>query len=172
MRSLLDGGFDPNSATADGTTALMMAAPDAAKLKLLMDHEANVNARAKTGYSALMVAAQYGESATPALNLLLDHGAEVRVAAGQHAPMFNATPFFLASYSGNAEILPRLHEAGDKLDHADGADWNVVHNGHRRRGAVRERRGGAEAAGYGRAGGWAGTQRHHVCWIAPCWGIK
>ena len=86
----------------------MMAAPDAAKMKLLIDRGANVNARAKTGYSALMVAAQYGESATPALNLLLDHGAEVRVAAGQHAPMFNATPFFLAAYSGNTEILPRL----------------------------------------------------------------
>ena len=116
VKQLLDGGFDPNSATKAGTTALMMAAPDAAKMKLLIDRGANVNARAKTGYSALMVAAQYGDSATPALNLLLDHGAEVRVAAGQHAPMFNATPFFLAAYSGNAEILPRLHEAGDKLD--------------------------------------------------------
>ena len=116
LKALLDGGFDPNSATKSGTTALMMAAPDAAKMKLLLDRGANVNARAKTGYSALMVAAQYGESATAAMNLLLDHGAEVLVATGQHAPMFNATPFFLASYSGNTEILPRLHEAGDKLD--------------------------------------------------------
>lgn len=116
VRQLADGGFDPNSATRAGTTALMMAAPDAAKMKLLIDRGANVNARAKTGYSALMVAAQYGESATAAMNLLLDHGAEVRVAAGQRAPMFNATPFFLAAYSGNTEILPRLHEAGDKVD--------------------------------------------------------
>ena len=30
--------------------------------------------------------------------------------------MFHATPFFLAAYSGNTEILPRLHEAGDALD--------------------------------------------------------
>jgi hypothetical protein len=116
LKRLLDEGLDPNSATKSGTTALMMAAPDAAKMKLLIDRGANLNARAKTGYSALMVAAQYGESATAALNLLLDHGAEVRVAAGQHAPMFNATPFFLAAYSGNTEILARLHEAGDKLD--------------------------------------------------------
>jgi ankyrin repeat protein len=116
VKRLLDGGFDPNSATKAGTTALMMAAPDAAKIKLLIDRGANVNARAKTGFSALMVAAQYGESATPALNLLLDHGAEVQVAAGQHAPMFNATPFFLAAYSGNTEILPRLHQSGEKLD--------------------------------------------------------
>ena len=116
VKRLLDGGFDPNSATIAGTTALMMAAPDAAKMKLLIDRGAAINARAKTGYSALMVAAQYGESATPALNLLLDRGAEVPLAAGQHAPMFNATPFFLAAYAGNSEILPRLLEAGDKLD--------------------------------------------------------
>jgi ankyrin repeat protein len=116
VKGLLDGGFDPNSATNAGTTALMMAAPNVAKMQLLMDRGANVNARAKTGYSALMVAAQYGESATAALNLLLDHGAEVRVADRQHAPMFHATPFFLAAYSGNTEILPRLHEAGDALD--------------------------------------------------------
>jgi ankyrin repeat protein len=116
VKGLLDGGFDPNSATKAGTTALMMAAPNLAKMKLLMDRGANVNARAKTGYSALMVAAQYGESATPAMNLLLDHGAEVRVANGQQAPMFHATPLFLAAYSGNTEILARLHEAGDALD--------------------------------------------------------
>lgn len=116
VKRLVDDGFDPNSATNAGTTALMMAAPDAAKMKLLIDRGANINARAKTGYSALMVAAQYGESATAALNLLLDHGAEVRVAAGQKAPMFGATPLFLAAYSGNTEFLPRLHEAGDKLD--------------------------------------------------------
>lgn len=116
VKRLVDGGFDPNSATNAGTTALMMAAPDAAKMKLLIDRGANINARAKTGYSALMVAAQYGESATAALNLLLDHGAEVRVAARQKAPMFGATPLFLAAYSGNTEVLPRLHEAGDKLD--------------------------------------------------------
>ncbi len=116
VRKLLDGGFDPNSATPAGTTALMMAAPDAGKMKLLIDRGANVSARAKTGFSALMVAAQYGASATPAMNLLLDHGAEVQVAAGQHAPMFNATPLFLAAYSGNTEMLPRLREAGDKLD--------------------------------------------------------
>jgi ankyrin repeat protein len=116
LKQLLDGGFDPNSATKAGTTALMMAAPDVAKMRLLIDRGANVNARAKTGYSALMGAAQYGPSATPGLELLLDHGAEVDVAAGQHAPMFNASAFFLAAYSGNAEILPRLRAAGAKLD--------------------------------------------------------
>ena len=56
VKNLLAGGFDPNSATPAGTTALMMAAPDVVKMKLLIDHGANVNARARTQYSALMVA--------------------------------------------------------------------------------------------------------------------
>ncbi|HUK35480.1 MAG TPA: prenyltransferase/squalene oxidase repeat-containing protein, partial [Vicinamibacterales bacterium] len=51
VKKLLDGGLDPNSATkSGGTTALMMAAPDADKMKLLIDRGANVNARSETKY--------------------------------------------------------------------------------------------------------------------------
>ena len=116
LKKLLASGFDPNSASKSGdTTALMMAAPDLEKMKLLLDKGARINTRAKTGYSALMVAAQYRES-TPAINLLLDRGAQVRPPAGERAPLFNAHPLFLAAYAGNAEILGRLHKAGDRLD--------------------------------------------------------
>src|SRR5579885_2605279 len=40
LKRLLDHGFDANSATPGGTTALMMAAPDTEKMKLLLDHGA------------------------------------------------------------------------------------------------------------------------------------
>jgi ankyrin repeat protein len=116
LKHLLAGGFDPNSATATGhTTALMMAAPDLEKVTLLLDHGAKVNERAKTKYSALMVAAQYRE-ASPVIRLLLARGAEVRLPPGQGAPPFNAHPLFLAAFAGNAEILRTLRDAGDKLD--------------------------------------------------------
>jgi ankyrin repeat protein len=116
LRAMLDSGFDPNSATkSGGTTALMLAAPDIEKMKLLLDRGANLNARSKTRYSALMVAAQYPGSAA-ATNLLLDRGAEVRLPKGQGAPLFNASAIILASISGNAEIIPRLHKQGDRLD--------------------------------------------------------
>jgi ankyrin repeat protein len=112
---LLDGGLDPNAATkAGGTTALMMAAPDVEKMRLLLDRGANVNARAKTRFSTLMVAAQYQDSEA-AINLLLDRGAQVGPPA-DGAPVFNANPFFLASYAGNARVLKRLLSAGSKLD--------------------------------------------------------
>ena len=115
LKKLLDGGFDPNSATAGGTTALMMAAPDVEKMKLLINRGAKINARAKSGYTALMVACQYREG-DGAINFLLDHGAEVNPPAGQPDPLFNAHPLFLAAYAGNAGSLKRLKEAGDSIE--------------------------------------------------------
>jgi len=116
VKRLLDGGFDSNSATkSGGTTALMLATPDVGKMKLLLDRGANADARAKNRYSALLVAANYPGS-TAAMNLLLDHGASVRLPKGQGAPLFNAQPILLAAFAGNAGILDRLHKSGDRVD--------------------------------------------------------
>ena len=113
VQKLLDEGLDPNAATkSGGTTALMMAAPDAEKMKVLIDRGANVNARSETKYTALMVATQHRES-TPAVRLLLAHGADAGQSQGQ--PLFNADPLFLAAYAGNAEVLPDLLKAGASL---------------------------------------------------------
>jgi ankyrin repeat protein len=115
VRRLLDGGLDPNVATTSGgTTALMLAAPDVEKMRLLLDRGASVNARAKSRFSALMVAAQYQESAA-AINLLLDRGAQIGPPA-DGAPVFSANPFVLASMAGNATVLRRLRDAGAKID--------------------------------------------------------
>lgn len=115
VRRLLDGGLDANVATrSGGTTALMAAAPDADKMRLLLDRGARVNARATSRFSALMVAAQYQDSEA-AINLLLDRGAEVGPPP-DGAPIFNANPFFLAAYAGNAKVLKRLRDAGARID--------------------------------------------------------
>lgn len=116
VRRLLDQGLSPNAATTSGgTTVLMAAAPDVEKMTLLLDRGANVNARAQSRFSALMVAAQYQDSSA-AINLLLDRGAQVGPPAEGGAPVFNGNPFFLASYAGNASILRRLRDAGAKID--------------------------------------------------------
>jgi ankyrin repeat protein len=113
VKRLLDRGLDPNAATkSGGTTALMMAAPDVEKMKLLIDRGANVNARSETKYTALMVAAQHRES-TAAIKLLLARGADASQSQGQ--PLFNADPLFLAAYAGNADVLPDLLKAGASL---------------------------------------------------------
>jgi ankyrin repeat protein len=115
VKRLLDGGFNPNTATkAGGTTALMMAVPDVEKTRMLLERGADVKARARSRFSALMVAAQYQES-DPVIGLLLDRGAEVGPPA-DGAPVFSANPFFLASYAGNAKALRRLRDAGARID--------------------------------------------------------
>lgn len=117
VRKLLDGGLSPNAATkSGGTTALMIAAPDVEKMRLLIDRGADVNARARSRFSALMVAAQYQEG-DAAINLLLDRGAQV-APPSDGAPVFSANPFVLASYAGNAKSLKRLLAAGGKVDEA------------------------------------------------------
>lgn len=116
VKKLLDGGLSANAALhGGGSTALMLAAPDVAKMKLLLDRGAQADGRAKNHYSALLVAASYPGSGA-AMNLLLDRGARVRLPAGQSAPMFNAFPILLAAFAGNADMIPRLRKAGDRLD--------------------------------------------------------
>jgi ankyrin repeat protein len=116
VKRLLDGGFDPNWATkSGGTTALMLATPDMAKMKLLLDRGAKADARAKNRYSALLVAANYPGSSA-AMNLLLDRGATVRLPKGRGAPLFNAHPIFLATFAGNADMVGRLRKEGDRVD--------------------------------------------------------
>ncbi len=115
VQKLLASGFNPNSVSSTGLPALLLAAPDAAKLKLLLDHGANADVRSNDRFSALLVAAQYPNSSA-AMNLLLDRGARVRLPKGQGAPRANASALFLATYSNNIDILPRLLHSGDSLD--------------------------------------------------------
>jgi ankyrin repeat protein len=57
MRLLLKAGADVNATTAEGFTALMWAAGDAAKVRLLLAAGANPRATAKSGATALLAAA-------------------------------------------------------------------------------------------------------------------
>jgi len=108
LKSKLDTGLDPNTATAEGTSLLMMASTDAEKVKLLIDHGADVKAKAKTGYTALMVASMY-LGTSDSVKLLLEHGAEVNPGKGV---MFNASPLFLATFAGNPDNMALLLAKG------------------------------------------------------------
>jgi ankyrin repeat protein len=112
LKKLLDGKMSPNAKTAAGTTALMFAARDPEKVKLLLSHGAEVNARAATGMTALMVAARYRGNAE-VVRLLLAKGAKPN-AEGEVRN--DASALFFAAMAGDVQTAKALVEAGAKPD--------------------------------------------------------
>src|SRR5205085_6019999 len=74
LQRLLKQGADPNQRNDAGATALMWAALDLEKTRVLVAHGADVNARSEEGRTPLMVAAGRPGGA-PIVQLLLSHGA-------------------------------------------------------------------------------------------------
>ena len=108
LKAQLDAGLDPNTHTAEGTSLLMMAVTEADKVRLLVDRGADVRAKAKSGFTALMIASTcLGTSES--VRLLLEHGAEVT--PGKEV-MYNASPLFLASLAGDRENVALLLARG------------------------------------------------------------
>ena len=106
----LSAGLDPNAATPAGTSLLMMAAPDPAKVRLLLARGARVDARAQTGYTAVMVAANF-PGATDAVRLLLEAGAS----AAPSDPKNETSPMSFAIWSGETDTVRLLAARGATL---------------------------------------------------------
>src|ERR1043166_3689535 len=106
LKKLLDRGMNPNSKTAGGTTALMMAARDLEKVKLLVARGADVNAHATTGITPLMVAAQYPGNVA-VVRFLLQKGARPTNDKGLEV-RYNASPVFYAVMAFDTQMLEAL----------------------------------------------------------------
>jgi len=106
LKAALDAGLDPNRKTERGTTLLMMAAPDADKVRLLVARGADVKRRGAAGTDALTIAAaHYGTSAS--LRALLEAGADAQPPErGRHSPMQ------YAAMSGDLESVRLLLARG------------------------------------------------------------
>jgi len=74
---LLEKGSDPNAANRAGETALMWSANDINKIKILLQHRADINIKAKSGNTALLVAS-IGYGKFDIIKLLLDRGADAK----------------------------------------------------------------------------------------------
>jgi ankyrin repeat protein len=78
VRTLLALGADIEARNARGLTSLMRAAPtDTDVLTALLEAGASVNVTSRNGWTALMVAAAYGNSKN--IQFLLDKGADLRL---------------------------------------------------------------------------------------------
>ncbi|MFY9611013.1 MAG: ankyrin repeat domain-containing protein [Blastocatellia bacterium] len=113
LKKLLDGGVKPDAKTAQGTTALMLAARNLEKVKLLVDRGADVNARAATGLTPLMVAARYRGN-TEVVRLLLKKGARPNAEKGVEVRN-DASALFFAVMAGDLQTVAVLLDAGARL---------------------------------------------------------
>jgi ankyrin repeat protein len=113
LKKLLDHGMKPDSKTAAGTTALMLAARDLEKVKLLIERGADVNARAATGITPLMVAAQYMGN-VEVVRLLLKKGAMPNADKGIEV-RYNASALFYAVMAGDMQMVRTLVDAGANI---------------------------------------------------------
>jgi ankyrin repeat protein len=109
VKTLLDGGADPNVKNDAGATAIMWAVGDLDKTRTLVEHGADVNAKSDDGRTPLLIAAGiYG--ASPVVKLLLEHGAKPSVKAP--GLIFDTTPLTEAAFAGDEETLRALLAAG------------------------------------------------------------
>src|SRR5262249_10536234 len=106
LKKLLDAGMKPDAKTAEGTSALMLAARDIEKMKLLLARGADVNAHATTGITPLMVAARFKGNAE-VVRLLLKHGAKPNTDKGIEVTN-DASALFFAVMGGDTQSVAAL----------------------------------------------------------------
>ncbi|NKB54315.1 MAG: c-type cytochrome [Rhizobiaceae bacterium] len=106
IEKLLNSGIDVDDASSFGSALhFAVIGKQAAAIRALIDHDANVNVSSEALGTPLHAAAHYG--ATEIAKLLIDAGAQVN-ARGK----FQFTPLHTAALKGNVEIVQALLEAG------------------------------------------------------------
>lgn len=98
--------------SSTGITALMCAVHDPQRVKLLLAAGAAVNTAAKTGHTALLVAADT-DGAVESLRMLLDSGADIKARAGRG---FTGTLLARAALRGDRDAISILTGRGAVLN--------------------------------------------------------
>src|SRR5439155_1321111 len=104
LKRLLKQGADPNKRNDANATALMWAATDLEKTRVLVDHGADVNARSDDLRTPLMIAARRPGNAA-VVKLLLERGANPNPNAH---PFSESSPLIEAATAGDAGIMELL----------------------------------------------------------------
>jgi len=124
VRALLEGGADPNVQEKNGRqTALMWAIAEhhPEVTKELVQHKADVNAKSRTGFTALMFAARGDvESARTLLNAGADPNATI--------PDWGGTALIIASTMGQTDIVEALLDKGADPNYKDANSFTALHS--------------------------------------------
>lgn len=117
LARLLNMGADPNGRNDANATALLWAARDLEKTRLLVEHGADVNAGSDNRRTPLMIAARR-PGAAPIVKFLLDKGANANPNA---RPATDSSPLLEALAGGDPAIVQLLIERGADAKAAAGA---------------------------------------------------
>jgi ankyrin repeat protein len=154
MNRLLAAGADVNARNALGSSALTWAVKDLAKVKLLLDHGADVNVTSIPGRTPLLVATMHNPSAE-VVKLLIAHGADAHAVDKLHATALHTaavaadigtlrvlldakvdvnardaadfTPLMVAAANGSVEAVKLLLSRGARVNDASGAGEVIIH---------------------------------------------
>ena len=121
LKAIIQNGFAINDSDVFAKTALHYAAEKgySKAIRLLLDHDADVNAYIKS--PALHLAAMGGH--TDAVQILCEDGARVNDKGGFYA----FTPLHLAAMNGHSDTIRKLHEHGAGLNHEDSQGWTPLY---------------------------------------------
>ena len=115
LAALLDSRLDANAKTEAGTTLLMMAAPDAAKVRVVLASGADPKARGSSSIDALGIAGAYRGTAD-SIRAMLDAGASLE---DPQSVRYRNLPLVFASMTGDLENVKLLLAHG--ADPSDGS---------------------------------------------------
>ena len=113
MKLLLKDGASVDTQSQSGATALIWSATDLGKVRLLIDHGANVNLATKRRRTALLVAAMSDPSAE-IVKLLIEKGADPKA-----VDFLKTTALRAATLGDDTETIRILIDAGVDVNAAD-----------------------------------------------------
>jgi ankyrin repeat protein len=117
---------DARATTANGTSLLMAAADDAAKVALLLSNGVDPKYRAPSGYDAMTVSASYRGSAA-AMAALIAAGADVQP---PESVKIKHSPLLFASMSGDLDSVSLLLGRGASPNRRDSPLSEAITFGH------------------------------------------
>jgi ankyrin repeat protein len=122
LDTLLKKGADVNAKNRAGATALMWAVGDPRKVKRLLQADAGANARADSGFTPLIMAAN-SAGTLETVKLLLDHGADVNASSNS-----GFTALMGAAGGDSSEAVSLLIAKGADARAKSRVGWTALHS--------------------------------------------